>query len=110
VSFVEPFKEITMLKTAAAGMTALFITASPLAYAQTPAQAPSTREVARFTETEVAQLTDARVNVVKSTLQLTAEQEKLWPPIEDAIRARARDLQTRIANLERLFAEKCGWI
>ena len=74
-----------MSKIVAAGVTALFITASPLAYAQTPAQAPSTREVERLNEADLAQLTDARVNVVKSALQLTADQEKLWPPIEDAI-------------------------
>ena len=97
-----------MSKIVAAGMTALFITASPLAYAQTPAQAPSTKEVERLNEADMAQLTDARVNVVKSALQLTADQEKLWPPIEDAIRARARDRQTRIANIEKEAAELRG--
>jgi hypothetical protein len=77
-----------MLKIVSAGVTALFITGSPLAYAQTPAQAPSTkevREVERLNEADMAHLTDARVNVVKAALQLTADQEKLWPPIEDAI-------------------------
>jgi hypothetical protein len=49
----------------------------------------------------VGTLTDARVNVVKNTLQLTPDQEKLWPAIEDAIRARAKDRQTRVANAEK---------
>jgi len=100
-----------MSKIVAAGVTALFITASPLAYAQTAAQTPSTREVReveRLTEAEMAHLTDARVDVVKSALQLTADQEKLWPPIEEAIRARARDRQTRIANIEKEAAELRG--
>jgi hypothetical protein len=43
-------------------------------------------------------LTDARINIVKAALQLTAEQEKYWPAIEDAVRARAKDRQARIAN------------
>ena len=42
-------------------------------------------------------LTDARIEIVKAALQLTPDQEKLWPPIEDAIRARAKDRQARIA-------------
>jgi LTXXQ motif family protein len=43
------------------------------------------------------QLTDARIKIVKAALQLTPDQEKLWPPIEDAICARAKDRQARIA-------------
>ena len=42
-------------------------------------------------------LTDARINIVKAALQLTPDQEKFWPPIEDAIRARAKDRESRIA-------------
>ena len=42
-------------------------------------------------------MTDARIEIVKAALQLTPDQEKLWPPIEDAIRARAKDRQARIA-------------
>jgi hypothetical protein len=56
----------------------------------------------------VAHLTDARVNVVKAALQLTADQEKLWAPVEDAIRARAKDRQTRIANLQKEADELRG--
>jgi hypothetical protein len=90
-----------MLKIAAVGATALFVSATSLAYAQ----APAVRSLERVTEADVAHLTDARVNVVKSALQLTADQEKLWPPIEDAIRARAKDRQTRVANVAKEAAE-----
>ena len=45
----------------------------------------------------MAHLTGARIHLVKAALQLTPEQEKFWPAIEDAIRARAKDRQARIA-------------
>ena len=83
-----------MLKLAAAGVTALFVTASPLAYAQTPSGAPSEQLKA----TDVDSLTDARIEIVKAALQLTQDQEKYWPPIENAIRARAKDRQARLAR------------
>ncbi|MGO4837607.1 Spy/CpxP family protein refolding chaperone, partial [Rhizobiaceae sp. 2RAB30] len=34
-------------------------------------------------------VTDARIDIIKAALQLTPDQEKLWPPVEEAIRARA---------------------
>jgi hypothetical protein len=86
-----------MSKIVAAGVTALFITVSPLAYAQTPAQAPSAGEHERLSEADLSALTDARIHLVKAALQLTPDQEKFWPPIEAAIRERARDREARIA-------------
>ena len=41
-------------------------------------------------------VTDARIGVVKAALQLTPEQEKLWPPVEEAIRARAEARYNRM--------------
>jgi hypothetical protein len=38
-------------------------------------------------------LTDARINITKAVLQLTADQEKYWPAVEDAIRTRASSLR-----------------
>jgi hypothetical protein len=64
--------------------------------------------VERLNEADVAAVADARVNVIKSTLQLTPDQEKLWPAVEDAIRARARDRQTRLANLQKEADEMRG--
>ena len=83
-----------MLKIIAVGVTALFVTASPLAHAQ----APSAGASERLTAADLEALTDARIKIVKAALQLTSDQEKLWPPIEDAIRIRAKDRQARIAT------------
>jgi hypothetical protein len=80
-----------MLKIVAAGLTALFVTASPLAYAQAPTGGP------RLSAADVDRLTDARVNIVKAALQLTPDQEKYWPTVEEAIRNRAKDRQARVA-------------
>ena len=81
-----------MLKIVAAGVTALFVTAAPLAYAEQAASQD------RLTAADWEHLTDARIKIVKAALQLTPDQEKLWPPIEAAIRARAKDRQARIAT------------
>jgi LTXXQ motif family protein len=85
-----------MSKIVAAVVTTLFLTASPLAYAQTPGSGAAER----VTAGDVSALTDARINLVKAALQLTPDQEKLWPAVDDAIRARAKDRQTRIQNAE----------
>jgi len=44
-------------------------------------------------------LTDARVAVVKAALQLTPDQAKYWPAVEEAIRANAMARYTRRAGL-----------
>jgi len=85
-----------MLRIVAAGVTALLVTASPLAHAQTTGVAPSER----LTASDVDKLTDARIKIVKATLQLTPDQEKLWPAVENAIRARGKDRQARLARAE----------
>ena len=82
-----------MLKIAAAGLTALFITASPLTYAY--AQAPFDGQ--RLSAADLERLTDMRINLIKAALQLAPDQEKYWPAIEEAIRHRAKDRQARMA-------------
>src|SRR5262249_25253208 len=84
-----------MLRIAAAGLTALFVTASPPAYAQ----APSAGGSERWSAADLNALTDARINIMKAALQLKPEQEKFWPPIEAAIRARLNDRRARIASI-----------
>jgi len=79
-----------------AGLAALFIATSSLAYAQAPATmgpkgGPSPQDLAA--------LTDTRVELAKMALQMTPEQQKLWPPVEEAIRARAATRQARLAKL-----------
>jgi len=89
-----------MLRIVAAGLTALFVTASPLAYAQTAASAATTPSAAEWNS-----LTDMRIDVVKAALKLTPDQEKYWPAVEDAIRARAKNRQARFADIEKRVAE-----
>jgi hypothetical protein len=48
---------------------------------------------------EQATLADARIAIVKAVLQLTPEQEKRWPAIEEAIRARSAGRQARLASI-----------
>jgi hypothetical protein len=84
----------------AAGLTVLLVTASPLAYAQAPPGGAASA-------VDVSTLTDARITIVKAALQLTPDQEKYWPAIENAIRARVQDRQGRIATgVERLSEQR----
>ena len=93
-----------MLKTVAAGLTALFVTASSLAYAQAPSATTTTgggQENTKLSTADLNALTDARIGIVKAALQLTPEQAKYWPPVEEAIRNRAMGRQVRLAALAR---------
>ena len=47
-------------------------------------------------------LTDMRVGVVKAALQMTPDQEKYWPAVEEAIRARAKNRQARLEQIAEL--------
>jgi hypothetical protein len=55
-----------------------------------------------LTAGEVHALTDARIGLVKAALQLTPDQARFWPPIEQAIRERAQGRGQRIARLKQL--------
>ena len=90
-----------MLKTVAAGLTALFVTDSSLAYAQPPSAAGSEQEEPKLSAADLSALTDARIAIVKAALQLTPEQAKYWPAVEEAIRNRAMGRQTRLTTLAR---------
>jgi hypothetical protein len=74
-----------------AGLTAFLVAASPAAYAQSPSTG------GRLNAADLGRLTDIRVALVKAALQLTPEQEKYWPAVEEAIRSRAKDRQARLA-------------
>ena len=91
-----------MLRIVAAGVTALFLTASPLAYAETPSGG------APLSAADWGKLTDLRIDLVKAALKLTPEQEKYWPAVEDAIRTRAKNRQARIADIAKRVAELRG--
>lgn len=85
-----------MQKFLATGLTAFLISTASLAYAQAPAPMGSRGGPS---PQDLAALTDTRVELVKTALQMTPEQQKLWPPVEDAIRARATMRQARLAKL-----------
>lgn len=87
-----------MLKTVVAATTALLLTAS-IAHAQN-AQTTSTAPPERLNAADRNSLTDMRIDLTKAALQLTPEQEKLWSPVESAIRARAEDRRARIAKVQ----------
>jgi hypothetical protein len=76
------------------GATALFLTASPIAQAQTPSATPE-----RLNAADRNTLMDLRIDLVKAALQLTPDQEKYWPAVESAIRARAEDRKARVAKI-----------
>lgn len=83
-----------MLKIVVAGTTALFLTASPIANAQTSSATPD-----RLNAADRNTPTDMRIDLVKAALQLTPDQEKYWPAVESAIRARAEDRKARLAKI-----------
>src|SRR5215831_12871416 len=91
----------TMLKLLVTGTTALFVTLSPLAFAQAPSPGP-----AQLSPKNLAELTDARVAIVKAALQMTPDQEKYWPAIEEAIRQRAKDRIARLESITTGLAER----
>jgi hypothetical protein len=84
-----------MLKVAAGAAAALFVLTSPAAYAQSS----SAERQGRLSVTEPGSITDLRVETVKAALQLTPDQEKYWPAIENAIRTRAKHRAARLENL-----------
>jgi hypothetical protein len=72
-----------MKKFAIAGIAALAIAGSSAVYAQ---HRPWFHHHERLSSEDRAAFTDARIAAVKAGLKLTADQEKLWPPVEAAVR------------------------
>jgi LTXXQ motif family protein len=72
-----------MRKFAIVGIAALAIAGSTAVYAQ---HNRSWFHHERMTPEDRAAFTDARIAAVKAGLKLNAEQEKLWPPVEAAVR------------------------
>ena len=84
-----------MMKIVVVGTTALFLAASPVALAQTRSPVPLEERQGVDQNT----LMDMRIDLTKAALELTPEQEKLWPPVEAAIRNRGEDRRARIAKV-----------
>ena len=72
-----------MRKFAIAGIAALAIAGSTAVYAQHHRWFPGHM---RMSSEDRAAFTDARIAAVKAGLKLTPDQEKLWPPVETAVR------------------------
>ena len=93
------------MKIVVIGTTALFLTASSIANAQTSqTSAPATPE--RLNATDRNTLTDMRIDLVKAALQLTPEQEKYWPAVESAIRQGADDRKARLAKVQETVGKR----
>ena len=72
-----------MKKIFLAGVAGLAIAGSTVAYAQ---HRPWFHEHMRMSPEDRAAFTDARIAAVKAGMKLTPDQEKLWPPVEAAVR------------------------
>jgi hypothetical protein len=84
---------------AAIAVIAVLMATSPLAYA---ADTSTTVGMQHPSNADMNSLTDMRVGVIKAALQMTPDQEKLWPAVEEAIRARAKNRQARMERLAEL--------
>jgi Spy/CpxP family protein refolding chaperone len=89
-----------MIKKAAVATIAALVTASPLAYAAE--MSSGTVGMTHPSAADLTGLTDTRVGIIKAALQLTPDQEKYWPAVEDAIRARAKNRHARWERLAEL--------
>jgi hypothetical protein len=98
-----------MLKSLLTGVVAILIAGSSPAYAeQAGAQSQQERQgQERLSPADRKAMTDMRIGVIKAALQLKPDQEKYWPAVEDAIRARATMRDERWAAL-RARMEKGG--
>jgi hypothetical protein len=102
--FEQPSKEVHMKKFAIAGLAALAIAGSTAVYAQHSPWFHDHTEHMRMSPEDRAAFTDARIAAVKAGLKLNPDQEKLWPPVETAVRDFAK-LRIDRANA-RMNAEK----
>jgi hypothetical protein len=83
--FALPSKEVDMNRFAIAGIAALAIAGSTAVYAQRPWFHEHMQHM-RMSPEDRAAFTDARIAAVHAGLKLSADQEKLWAPVEAAVR------------------------
>ena len=77
--------------------------AAALVFAATPSvQAEFAGGRHMVAEAALKKLVDRRIDILKTTLSLTPDQQKLWPAVEDAIRARAAQRHDRVTKLIKL--------
>ena len=85
-----------MLRLVAFAFAALLVTIPTSARAQ---GGPPTQDMMPSAQGSAQDLTDVRIEVLKTALQLSPEQAKYWPAIEEAIRSRADERRERMDNL-----------
>src|SRR3982074_1075328 len=83
---MQPSKEVHMKKFAIAGIAALAIAGSTAVYAPHSPWFHEHMQHMRMSPEDRSAFTDARIAAVKAGLKLTPDQEKLWPPVETAVR------------------------
>jgi zinc resistance-associated protein len=84
----------TMLSVFAVSAALMF---APFAGGTFAAADDSTQQRARFSPEDRAAFLDARIAALKAGLELNAEQEKNWPPLESAMRDLAKQRAERFA-------------
>src|SRR5262244_2725436 len=88
--------EVRMRNFAIAGIAALAIAGSTAVYAQRSWLHEHMQHM-RMSPEDRAAFADARIAAVHAGLKLTADQEKLWPPVEAALRDLAKQRSERFA-------------
>src|SRR5271154_6530495 len=79
-----------MKKVLLAGVAVLAIAGSTAVYAQHSTWFREHMQHMRLSPEDRAAFADARIASVHAGLKLTADQEKLWPPVETAVREFAK--------------------
>lgn len=95
VSCINPltWKILTMNRTLVTVLMGALLVAAPAAQAQTapPAGAPTEPLVVEiYSAADARAVLEARILALKTVMTLTPQQQKLWPPVEAAIREVAR--------------------
>jgi hypothetical protein len=79
-------EEVRMRKFAIAGIAAIAIAGSTAVYAQYHPWLQERMQHMRMSPEDRAAMLDARIAGIHAGLKLTTDQEKLWPPVESAVR------------------------
>jgi len=79
-------EEVRVRKFTIAAIAVLAIAGSTAVYAQYRPWFREHMQHMRFTPEDRAAFADARIAAIHAGLKLTADQEKLWPPVESAVR------------------------
>jgi hypothetical protein len=94
-----------MRKFAIAGVAALAIAGTTAVYAQHHQWFHEHMGHARMSPEDRAAMADAKIAAVHAGLKLTADQEKLWPPVESAVRDLVKIRLDRAAAREAAVAK-----